>query len=99
MLNIGFIGLGGMGMGQVRAFAQVEGCRVAAGADPAAGAQARFKEEFPEAEVYPDYRALLKQSKADAVVVVVPTLYHKDIAIAAMQAGRAVLCEKPMART
>jgi predicted dehydrogenase len=99
MLNIGFVGLGGMGMGQVKSFAQVKGCRIAAGADPSPEAQAKFKEQFPDAEVLLDYKALLRKGKVDALVVVTPTLYHKDVCIAAMRSGRPVLTEKPMART
>jgi predicted dehydrogenase len=99
MINIGFVGLGGMGMGQVNAFAKAGGCRIAAGADPFAGAQQRFKAQFPDAEIYPDYKALLKNKKVDALVCVTPTLYHRDVAIAAMKSGRPVLTEKPLART
>jgi predicted dehydrogenase len=99
MLNIGFVGLGGMGMGQVRAFSQVKGVRIAAGADPFPGARDKFKEQFPDAETFPDYKALLKSNNVDALVVVTPTLHHKDVCIAAMKSGRPVLTEKPMART
>lgn len=99
MINIGFVGLGGMGMGQVGAFAQVPGVRIAAGSDPAEPAQQRFKEKHPGAEVYGDYKALLQNPGIDAVVVVTPTLYHKDVAIAAMKSGRPVLTEKPVARS
>jgi len=99
MINVGFVGLGGMGLGQVKAFSQVKGCRIAAGSDPSDAAQKRFAEQYPGTEVYSDYRQLLKNTAIDAVVVVTPTLYHKDVAIAAMKAGRAVLSEKPLART
>lgn len=99
MINIGFIGLGNMGMHQVRSLAQVRGLRIAAGSDPADAAQKRFVEAYPDARVYGDHRQLLKDSAVDAVVVVSPTLYHKDIAIDAMKSGRHVMTEKPMART
>lgn len=99
MINIGFVGLGGMGMGQVSAFAGAGGCRIAAGADPFGGAQERFKTQFPDAEVYNDYKQLLRSKKVDALVCVTPTLYHRDVAIAAMKSGRDVLTEKPLART
>lgn len=99
MINLGFIGLGGMGMGQVRAFAKVSGCRIAAGADPAEAARVNFAKEFPQSDVYPDYRSLLKDASVDAVVVVTPTYHHRDVSIAAMKSGRHVLTEKPMART
>jgi len=44
-----------------------------------------------------DYRDWL--AEADAVVICVPTLFHADIAIEALNAGKHVFCEKPMART
>lgn len=99
MINIGFVGLGGMGMGQVNAFAATGACRVVAGADPFSGAQEGFKKKFPDAEVYSNYKQLLRNKKVDAIVCVTPTLYHRDVAIDAMKSGRDVLTEKPLART
>lgn len=99
MINIGFIGLGGMGMHQAKTFAKAKGCRVVAGADIAEASRAKFNEAFPGTITYPTHRALLKDAKVDAVVVVSPTGLHKDIAVDAMRSGRHVLCEKPMGRT
>jgi predicted homoserine dehydrogenase-like protein len=49
MLRVGLIGLGGMGMHQAKSFAQVMGCRVAAGADPATDMRSRFVQSYPDA--------------------------------------------------
>jgi len=46
---------------------------------------------------YPDAATMLAAEKPDLVSVCVPNVYHKPIAIAALQAGAHVLCEKPMA--
>jgi myo-inositol 2-dehydrogenase/D-chiro-inositol 1-dehydrogenase/scyllo-inositol 2-dehydrogenase (NAD+) len=46
---------------------------------------------------YQDYRRALADPRVNAVVVVVPTVMHKDIVVDAAQAGKHVLCEKPMA--
>ena len=99
MLNIGFIGVGGMGMHQTRSFAQIRRCRIVAGSDVSPKSQANFAGEFPKAAVYPDHRKLLKDANVDAVVIATPTGFHKQIAIDAMRAGRPVLTEKPMAMT
>ncbi|HZG76492.1 MAG TPA: Gfo/Idh/MocA family oxidoreductase, partial [Paenibacillus sp.] len=46
---------------------------------------------------YGEYRDALKDDGIDAVVVVTPTIYHRDIVVDAARAGKHVLCEKPMA--
>lgn len=49
------------------------------------------------ASVYADYRDMLKLSDLDAVIVTVPTALHAEVAIAAMQSGKHVYLEKPIA--
>lgn len=99
MVGVGFIGVGGMGMAQVNAFNSTKRCRIVAGADLSPKARDGFKAAQPQANIYDDHRKLLDDPSVDAVVIVVPTLLHKDIAIDAMKAGKHVLTEKPMART
>jgi len=99
MINVGFVGLGNMGMGQVGSFAQVRGCKIVAGADPSKAARARFAEKYPGRSTYASHKELLADASVDAVVIVAPTKLHKQIAIDCMKAGRHVLSEKPMART
>ena len=48
---------------------------------------------------YQDYRQALEDDQVDAVVIVTPTDYHRDIVVAAADAGKHILCEKPMAMT
>ncbi len=59
------------------------------------GAAARF----PSAKTYSDFRRLLEQGDIDAVVVSTPDHSHAVIAIAALQSGRPVYCEKPLTHT
>ncbi len=59
-------------------------------------AKDRFGSE--DARVFLDYRELV-QEDLDVVYVTTPNRSHADISIAAMEAGKDVMCEKPMART
>jgi len=99
VIRIGFIGTGGMGMGQARAFAKVRGCQVCACADPSPKSRRTFVEAFPDASVYDGHRILLADPDVDAAVVSVPTGVHCSISIDALKARKPTLEEKPMART
>ena len=46
-----------------------------------------------------DYRTILARDDVDAVVVATPDFTHEEVAVAAAQAGKAILLQKPMART
>ncbi|MED4225588.1 Gfo/Idh/MocA family oxidoreductase [Neobacillus cucumis] len=50
-----------------------------------------------EAKVYSDYKELLKDESIDVVHVLTPNLYHSPITVDALEAGKHVMCEKPMA--
>ncbi len=52
-----------------------------------------------EEKQYPDHRALLDRSDIDAVVIAVPDQHHWELTCAFLNAGKHVLCEKPMALT
>ncbi len=60
----------------------------------------KAKEEYgtADARVYTDYEELIKE-ELDAVYVLTPNNAHAPVAIAAMKAGKNVMCEKPMAKT
>ena len=62
----------------------------------AEAAKAEFGTE--DARVYTDYQELLRE-ELDAVYVLTPNNSHAPISIAAMKAGKHVMCEKPMAKT
>ncbi|WP_025028625.1 Gfo/Idh/MocA family protein [Caldalkalibacillus mannanilyticus] len=54
---------------------------------------------IPEAKVYQSYEELLQDQTIDVVHVCTPNDSHAPISIAAMEAGKHVMCEKPMAKT
>ena len=60
----------------------------------------KAKEEYgtPDARVYTDYKELLKED-VEAVYVLTPNSVHAPVSIAALEAGKHVMCEKPMAKT
>ena len=99
MINVGFIGLGNMARMQISSFELIRGCRLYAGADPSEGARHIIAERFSGMKLFEDYKTLLSDPVIDAVVIATPTLFHKKTAIDAMRAGKAVMTEKPMART
>jgi len=53
----------------------------------------------PDAKVYTDYRKLLEDKSIDVVHVLTPNVSHCELTVAALEAGKHVLCEKPMAAT
>ncbi len=61
----------------------------------------KAKDEYgtEDAKVYTDYREVLKDETIDVVHVCTPNKSHAPISIAAMEAGKDVMCEKPMAKT
>ena len=58
-------------------------------------------EEFgtADAKVYTDYKEMLKDKEIDVVHVCTPNVAHCPVTVAAFEAGKHVLCEKPMAAT
>ena len=68
-------------------------------ADPSAEAREKFLEKNPGTEMVDSFDKLLDKNKIDAVFIVTPDYCHEEQAIAALKAGIAVYCEKPMAIT
>ena len=97
-LNIGLIGLGRLGRVYARDLAtRIPETRLPAVADVSPGLAAQIAEEFDVAEAFQDPREMIASPRVDAVVIVSPTHTHKDLAIAALERGKPVFCEKPLA--
>ena len=58
-----------------------------------------FAERHGAAAAYDDYRALLDDPAVDAVYIATPNALHADQVVAAAEAGKHVLCDKPLATT
>lgn len=99
-LGIGLIGAGRAGMIHARNFrTSVPDAYLAAVADPCKENADAAAEELDIPRSYADYRDLLEDPAVDAVVIVTPTKYHCEIAVAAAERKKHILCEKPMAMT
>jgi predicted dehydrogenase len=103
-LNIGMIGYGFMGKAHTNAYATVgnffeleyEPVLKALCARNAEKAQV-FADNWGYESVETDWRALIARDDIDAVDICVPNNLHKEISIAAAEAGKMILCEKPIA--
>lgn len=72
---------------------------VTALSDPNPAALAEASAVTGVTRTYADPFALLKDAPVDAVIIATPNRFHRDLAIAAADSGRHVLCEKPLAMT
>lgn len=96
MTGIGIIGAGHFGAVHARAIAEVEGLEVVAACRSDKAALAAFTDRFG-GRGYASWRDLLADPKVDAVVIATPHNLHEEITIAASEAGKHILLEKPMA--
>ncbi|MFB3828132.1 MAG: Gfo/Idh/MocA family protein [Bryobacteraceae bacterium] len=105
-INVGSIGVGGMGTGHLRALvaqSQEEkgGVQVVAVCDVYTVRRKRAQgvAKLEDKSVYNDYRELLGRSDVDAVFIATPDHWHAQMAIDAMAAGKDVYLQKPMTLT
>lgn len=98
MVKVAVIGYGYWGPNLVRNFQEMENCQVAVcDADESRLAKARLKHST--IGVTADYGALLKDSHIDAVIIATPISTHYKLARKALESGKHVLVEKPLAST
>lgn len=97
-VRVCLIGCGRAGMIHARSYSgNVPGAELLAICDPSEENRKEALEELSVQYVYEDYKEALKNDEIDAVIVVTPTQFHKEIVIAAANAKKHVFCEKPMA--
>jgi myo-inositol 2-dehydrogenase/D-chiro-inositol 1-dehydrogenase len=96
-MRFGLIGYGAWGKFHAEAIRKTAGAELAAIACASEATARAARERYPEARVHLDWRALLADRSIDAVDIVVPNHLHAAVAIAALEAGKNVLLEKPMA--
>ena len=97
MLGVGIIGCGGISRGHARGWiASNERARVVAVADVVEAAAQDRAAQVGGAKIYADYNELLQDPNVDAVDICLPHHVHKEAAVAAANAGKHILIEKPL---
>lgn len=98
-MRVGIIGAGNMGRIHASALTQIDGVTLVAFAAPHAHAATVAFAEAQGVPVLPTAEALLARPDVDAVIIATPTDTHHALVIAAAQAAKHIICEKPLART
>ena len=96
-LRVAVIGAGAMGQRHLNGWQQVPGVQVVALADVNSELAARAAAERNIPVAVSDYRQAIDRPEVDAISVCTPACFHPAVTIFAAQAGKHVLCEKPVA--
>ena len=114
MINVGIIGLGFMGATHIKAWLECAAdARLAALCNPSGrhldgdftdvsgnlGTDAPLKVDMTTTKAFRSFDEMLADPEIDLIDICTPTHTHRELAIAALQAGKHVLCEKPLAMT
>lgn len=95
--RIGIIGLGTIGQRMLANTVDNEDFTVAMGWDPDAATCAEVKQGWPDLEIAADAAAIIASGKVDVVYIGCPPDFHKAYVDQCLAAGKAMLCEKPLA--
>ncbi len=112
-IGVGIVGLGFMAATDLRAYRQIDACRIAALCNPSGRnldgdfstvggnvvSGEPLKLDMTGVKAYRNYAELLANSAVQVLDICAPTHAHPELAIAALRAGKHVVCEKPLART
>ena len=112
-IGVGIVGLGFMAATHLKAYRQIAGCRIAALCNPSGrnldgdfskmtgnvGSGEPLKLDMTRVTAYRNFTEMLANSAVQVVDICAPTHAHPELAIAALKAGKHVVCEKPLART
>jgi len=95
-MKVAIVGCGGLGNVHASAYAKIAGVTVVGVYDTETANMLQMAERIG-AKPYSSYEEMLEQSGCEAVSVTVPSYLHKEMTCKAAQAGKHVICEKPMA--
>ena len=96
-IRVGIIGTGQIAQTHMKNYSALAGVEMVACADIDEGAARRLAETYKIPHVYRDYREVLSRGDIDAVDICLHNNYHMPATVAALEEGKHVYCEKPMA--
>ena len=97
-INVGVIGVGAMGYNHARVYYRLENANLIAVSDVSERTLNKVCKKY-DAKGYNDYEELLANPEIEAVSICVPTTHHHDVVMSAIEHGKHVLVEKPIAFT
>ena len=98
MIRVGLLGVGFIGATHAACYKNIAGARLVAVADVNREAADRVAAEH-DARAYYAVEPLLEDKEVDVVDVCLPTFLHEQAVVSAAEAGKDILCEKPIARS
>ncbi|WP_442602935.1 Gfo/Idh/MocA family protein [Paenibacillus sp. KN14-4R] len=102
IVRVGIIGCGGIGVGKhLPSLAKLKQVEIVAFCDIVEERAVKAAEQYgtSDAKVYTQYEQLLQDTSIEVIHVCTPNDSHCEISVASMEAGKHVMCEKPMAKT
>jgi predicted dehydrogenase len=97
VVRVGVVGLGYWGPNLVRNLIELEGAEVAHLCDARVGTLSHVARRYPGIPCSTDFESVLSDSSVDAVAISTPVASHHSLALAALEAGKHVFVEKPLA--
>lgn len=98
-LKVGVIGVGGIARTHMPGWAASEHAEVVGGSDINGKVLEDWGKQHGATRLYANWTELINDKEIDIIDVCTPNMYHAEQAIAALQAGKHVICEKPLAPT
>ena len=98
-LKVGIVGVGGIARSHLPGWQASEHAELAAGSDLADDVLRAWGEQQGVKKLYSDPKDLFADPEIDIVDVCTPNNYHAPLSIGALEAGKHVICEKPLAPT
>lgn len=97
MIGIGVIGCGHWGPNHIRNLSTIAGAKVLMAADLDPRRRSAVEQLFPEVKTTADHREMYADARISAIVCATPSASHHALVKEALERGRDVLCEKPLA--